>query len=150
MDGITFDPGRIEAIKNIALPHNKKTMQSFLGKINFERRLISDFAEIVKPLQEMIKKDAKFQWMNERKETFKKIKEAIVEDPTLWSLNFDRDFILYTFALDHLIAAMLTQRDEVGKEFPVSFMSTILKGAKLNYPAVDKQDFTVFKAVKHF
>ena len=55
-DGITIDPGRIEAIKAIVLPHKKKAMQSFLGKINFMRRFISNFAEIVKPLQEMIKK----------------------------------------------------------------------------------------------
>ena len=71
-EGITIDPGRIESIKAIVLPHNKKAMQSFLGKINFVRRFISDFAEIVKPLQEMIKKDSTFKWTKERKEVFKK------------------------------------------------------------------------------
>ena len=56
LDGITIDPGRIEAIKVITLPHNNKVMQSFLWKIDFVRRFISDFVEIVKPPQEMIKK----------------------------------------------------------------------------------------------
>jgi hypothetical protein len=65
------------------LPHNKKAMQSFLGKINFVRRFIFDFAEIIKPLQEMIKKYSIFKWSKERKEAFEKIKEAIVEAPTL-------------------------------------------------------------------
>ena len=51
LEGITIDPGRIKAIKAIVLPHNKKAMQSFLGKINFVIRFISDFVEIVKPLQ---------------------------------------------------------------------------------------------------
>ena len=46
------------------------------------RRFISNFAEIVKPLQEMIKKDRNFKWTKERKETFDKIKEAIAEGPT--------------------------------------------------------------------
>ena len=81
--GITIDPRRIEAINRIAPPHNKKAMQSFLGKINFVRKFISDFAKIVKPLQEMIKKDAKFKWMKETKEAFGKIKEAIAATPTL-------------------------------------------------------------------
>ena len=58
-------------------------MQSFLGKIKFVRRFIFDFAEIVKPLQDMIKKDTNFKWTTERKEAFYKIKESIVEDPTL-------------------------------------------------------------------
>jgi hypothetical protein len=50
LDGITINPGKIESIKAIAPPHNKKAMQSFLGKINFVRRYFFDFAEIVKPL----------------------------------------------------------------------------------------------------
>ena len=45
-EGITIDPRRIEAIKAIVLPHNKKAMQSFLGKIKFVRRFISNFAEL--------------------------------------------------------------------------------------------------------
>lgn len=49
-DGIIIDLSRIEAIKVITPPHNKKAMQYFLGKINFVRIFISDFEEIVKPL----------------------------------------------------------------------------------------------------
>ena len=107
-EGITIDPGRIEAIKAIVLPHNKKSMQSFLGKINFVRRFISDFAKIVKPLQEMIKKDFNFKWTKERREEFEKIRESIVEDPTLQSSNFDNEYILFTFDFDHLITVVLT------------------------------------------
>ena len=51
---------------------------------------------------------------------------------------------------NHSIVAVLTQKVEVGQEFLVSFMSTGLQGSKLNYLAIDKQAFTVFKAVKHF
>ena len=83
-------------------------MQSFLGKINFVRRFISDFAENVKPLQEMIKKDFNFKWTKERREVFDKIKEAIVEAPTLRSPNFDNEFILYTFYFNHSIIVVLT------------------------------------------
>ena len=90
LDGITIDLGRIEVIKSIATLHNKTTMQSFLGKINFLMRFISEFFKIVKPLQEMIKKDANLKWTKEKREAFEKIKEAIVKDPTLWSPNLDK------------------------------------------------------------
>ena len=129
--GITIDPRSIEAIKAIIFPHNKKPMQSFLGKINFMRRFISDFSEIVKPLQEMIKKDFNFKCTKERKEAFENIKESIVEAPTLRSLNFDNEFILYTFAFDHSIVDVLTQKNEEGEEFLVSFMSKGLQGDEL-------------------
>ena len=123
-EGRKIDPGRVEAIKAIVLLHNKKAMQSFLGKINFVRRFIFDFAEIVKPLQEMIKKDSNFKWSKERKEAFAKIKEAIAEAPTLRSPNFDNEFILYTFTFDLSIAAVLTQKNEDRDKFSVYFMST--------------------------
>ena len=45
---------------------------------------------------------------------------------------------------------MLTQKNEEGEEFPVSFMSTGLQGVELQYLAIDKQAFVVFKVVKHF
>jgi len=55
-DRISMDPERNKAIMQIPPPHNKNSMQSFFGKINFVRRFVLDFAEIVKPLQWMIKK----------------------------------------------------------------------------------------------
>ena len=77
LDGIPIYPTRVESIKVIAPPHNKKAMRSFLGKINFVRRFIYDFAEIVEPLQETIKKDSNFKRTKERQKSFDKIKEAI-------------------------------------------------------------------------
>ena len=56
--GISIDPERIKAIEQIPLPHNKKGMQSFMGTINFVRRFVLDFAQTVKPLQQMVKKNA--------------------------------------------------------------------------------------------
>jgi hypothetical protein len=43
---------------------------------------------------------------------------------------------------------MLTQKDEQGDEYPVTFMSTGLQGVELNYPSVDKKYFVVHKAIK--
>jgi len=41
-DGIRIDPTRIESILTISHPQNIKELQSFLGKINFLRRFISN------------------------------------------------------------------------------------------------------------
>ena len=53
--GISIDPERIKDIEQIPLPHNKKGMQSFMGTINFMRRFVPEFSQIVKPLQQMVK-----------------------------------------------------------------------------------------------
>jgi hypothetical protein len=57
-----IEPERTEEIAKIPPPHNKKSMQSFLGRINFVRRFVPIFSEIVKPMQDMIKKNVEFKW----------------------------------------------------------------------------------------
>ena len=52
--------------------------------------------------------------------------------------HFEQDFILYTFSFDDSLAVVLTQKEEGGEEYPISFMSTGMQGAELNYPIVDK------------
>ena len=125
-------------------------MQSFMGTINFVRRFVPDFAQTVKPLQQMVKQNAQFKWTELEKNPFSKIKTVVSHAPSLKSPDFDKDFILYTFASDDSLAAVLTQKEEGGDEFPISFMSTGLQGAELNYPSIEKQAYSVFKTVKQF
>ena len=125
-------------------------MQSFLGKINFVRKLVSDFTQIVRPLQGMIKKNVIFKWNLPEKEAFNKIKQAIDEAPSLQSPDFSRSFILYTFVSDSSLAAVLMQKYGNNDEWPISFMSIGLQGAELNYPEIEKQAYAVYKVVKHF
>ena len=74
----------------------------------------------------------------------------IAHAPSLRSPDFEKDFILYTFSSDNSLAAVLTQKGELGDEYPISFMSTGLQGDELNYLVVDKHAYTVFKPVKQF
>jgi hypothetical protein len=148
--GIRIDLKRIKSIAQLLLPHNKKAMQSFFGKINFVRKFTPDFVEIIKPLQNMIHKDAEFKWDDEKRDAFNNIKGAISRAPVLQSPDFNRDFSLYTLASDQSLAMVLTQKDDDNNEAQVSFMSTNLQGAELNYPAIDKQAYAIYKAVKHF
>ena len=98
----------------------------------------------------MVKQNAQFKWTEIEKNAFSKIKTVVAHKPSLKIPDFDKDFILYTFASDDSLAAVLTQKEYGGDEFPISFMRTGLQGAELNYPAIDKQAYAVFKAVKQF
>ena len=98
----------------------------------------------------MVKNSVHLKWNDVEKNAFSKIKTSVAHAPSLKIPNFEKDFILYTFASDDSLAAMVTQKEDVGDKYPVSFMSTGLQGTELNYPAVDKQAYAFFKAVKQF
>jgi hypothetical protein len=61
IDGMIIDPERTQAISKLP-PLSKKSMQSFLGQINFVRICVPSFLEMVRPLQKLIKKDFQYSW----------------------------------------------------------------------------------------
>ena len=113
-------------------------MQSLLGKINFVCRFVQNFAQVVKPLQQLVNKDAQFKWFEKQSNAFVEIRKSIAEAPALMSPNFNKDFILYTFSTEFSYAVVMTQKHHEDAEIPISFMSSMFKGAKLNYSQVDK------------
>ena len=75
-------------------------MQSFLGQINFLKRFVPDFSQIILPLQSMIKKKSLFKWGKDERNSFELIKKAIIEAPSLTTPDFLKSFVLYTFSSD--------------------------------------------------
>ena len=132
-DGIIIDPDRSEAITKIGLPISKISMQSFTGKINLVRRFVPNFAQIFRPLQDMINNYDVFKSSGIQNDVFTNIKKAIMDAPTLMPPGFSKDFILYTFDTDVFYVAMLTQKNVEDVEILVSFICSTFKKADLNY-----------------
>ena len=132
-DGIRIDPARIEAILQISHPRNVKELQAFLGKVFFLRRFISSLAELIRLPNNMLKKDSSIKWTIEAKQAFEEIKIALTRTPVLSSPQFDRDFIIFSFASEHTIAVVLLQKDDEGHEKPIAFFSKALRDSSLKY-----------------
>ena len=53
-DGIESDPDKIQALSDWSEPHNIKTLRYFLGLTGYYRCFITDYARIVKPLNDIL------------------------------------------------------------------------------------------------
>jgi hypothetical protein len=148
--GISIDPERIQSIKDVCPPINKKSLQSFFGKINFIRRFVPNFAERIKPMSALLKKDTVFRWDDKAIKSFEDIKDAISQAPVLVSPDYSRDFIIFSFASQDTIAGVLLQKDVDDHEHPIAFMSKVLRDSELNYSITGKQDYALVKSLKHF
>jgi hypothetical protein len=73
-EGVRIDPTRVDAIQALSFPRSKKEVQSFLGKINFLRRFISNFAELVKHITTMLRKGSGLKWSVNSISSFGQIK----------------------------------------------------------------------------
>src|SRR5438270_1114249 len=116
-NGRKVDPDKDEKVKKYPRPENISQLRGFLGLASYYRKFIKDFSKKAKPLtkllegtkreakkakwkKEMLKKieDSGFidNWKIEQEESFKTMKTALTETPTLIHLDFEKDFILST------------------------------------------------------
>ena len=66
------------------------------------------------------------------------------------SPNFDKDFMLFSFASKHTIAGVLLQKNEQNEEQPIAFYNKPLRDSTLKYNIMEKQAYSYVKALKEF
>jgi ribonuclease HI len=148
--GVRIDPSRVEAIQALPIPRSRKEVQSFLGKINFLRRFVPNFAEEVKLITAMLKKENEVRWTPQSRRSFEQIKKALTEAPVLISPDYSRDFLIFSFASPDTVAAVLLQANDSGLEQPIAYFSRALRDAEVRYDAMEKQAYALVKALKAF
>jgi hypothetical protein len=109
---------------------------------------VFNYASIVKPIN--FKKEQSFEWIEDTQEVFNNIKGEITTTPFLISLDFQRDFIIYSFATETIVASILTQKNTKGEELPISFMSKTLHDYELRYLELEKKSLSLINVVAHF
>ena len=120
---VKIDPIRVEAIQKLSIPRSKRDIQSFLGKINFVRRFIPKFSELVKNITSMLKKDAEIKCIAQERSSFEDIKKVIMEAPTPISLDYNKFFYIFSFASYDTVVAVLLQKYDEGLDHPIKFLA---------------------------
>jgi hypothetical protein len=150
VEGVRIDPSRVEAIQTLSLPRSRKEVQSFLGKINFLRRFVSNFVELVKLITTMLRKGNEVKWTTESQNSFDQIKKALTEAPVLISPDYSKDFLIFSFSSFDTVATVLLQKNVEGLEQPISFFSRALRDTEVKYDIMEKQAYALVKALKAF
>jgi hypothetical protein len=132
----------------LSLPISKKQVQSFLGKINFLRRFVSNFAELVKFITTMLRKGNEIKWTFESCNSFDQIKKALTEAPVLISPNYSKEFQIFYFASFNIVATVLLQKNVEGLEQPISFFNRALRNAEIKYDIMEKHAYALVKDLK--
>lgn len=148
--GICIDPDRVDSIKKINIPRNKKEIQPFLGKVNIPRRFFPNYTEITKEITSMLRKGTEIKWGEQERNKFTTIKLALTEAPILVSPNFSKEFLTFSFASQETIVVVLLQKKFEGHEPPISFYSRALRDEELKYSLMEKKAYALVKTLKSF
>ena len=76
---ISMDSGKLKRIWDWPTPATVKQVRAFLGFGNFYWRFIWHFSELAKPLNDLLKKDNKFEWTSDCQKAFDELKKHFTE-----------------------------------------------------------------------
>ncbi|GBO34796.1 Transposon Ty3-I Gag-Pol polyprotein [Araneus ventricosus] len=147
--GIYPDPQKTAAVTKFPVPENVSDVRSFLGLCSYYRRFIKNFADIAKPLHDLLKKNAKFSWGTPRKESFLTLKKLLTSGPVLGHFLPNAETKIHSDASGYGIGAVLVQVQD-GKERPLAYASRSLTAAEKNYSTTEKECLAVVWAISKF
>ena len=136
---ISMDPVKLGGIRNWLTPTTVKQVLSFLRFGNFYRKFISHYSNIAQPLNNLTKKDKKFEWTTECQEAFDILKQQFTKEPVLLMPDQSKPFQIESDASKVATGAVLTQLDSNGDQHPVAFMSKTFTDTERKYEIYDRE-----------
>ena len=140
--GIEPVPAYTELVRNWPMPTTRTQLRSFLGKVNYYRRFIRDFATRAAPLLDRLGQDgtkdkATFKPSEQFQDAFHDLRNALLEAPILGHPRFNEKesyFIVDTdwSAINAAIGGVLSQVQD-GTERVIAYGGARLPDAKTRY-----------------
>ena len=148
--GIHVDPSKVKAIVKAPAPKNVVQLRSFLGLVNYYGKFIPNLATLTHPLNQLLKKNCKWQWSKACAETFEGIKKLLLTPAVLVHYNSTLPIQLATDASAYGVGAVISHIFPDGSEHPVAFSSRTLSRAERNYSQIEKEALSIVYGIKKF
>ena len=136
---LTSDPEKLKTLKDWPQPESKTEVRSFIGFVNFYRRLIPKCSELLSPLTDLTldpvpNSGPKFleHWNAAATQAFEKAKEILCTAPVVRLADPEKPYVLEPDASNVAVGGVLMQEHE-GKLHPVAYLSKRLGKAQRSY-----------------
>ncbi|UYV76085.1 hypothetical protein LAZ67_13002472 [Cordylochernes scorpioides] len=144
---LTRNTDIIHAIKQ---PHNRKTLQSFLGAVNVYNKFIPEYARLRAPLNNLLKKDVVWNWNEVCQKAFIDLKGNLTQHPILHLYKEGLPCQVYCDASTLGIAGILKQVHPDGNIYPVQYFSRTLRPHEKNYSISELECLAIVESVEKF
>ena len=146
---ICIDPTKINGL--LGWPRTLKTVKqvhSTLGVFGYHHVFIPGYTNIVRPLNNLLKKDTAFEWREEHTEAMDQLTYVVATNPVLRQPNYDKPFFLEVDASQYVTGAILSQKDERGKMRAVGSILQSFTPAERNYDIHDRELLTIIHGLR--
>ena len=88
-------PSKTLAVQNFYQPKSLKQVQSFLGLTEYFRKFLPLYAQISKPLSDMLWNESSFKFGREQEYAFVKLKDIVSNKDSLWKYIQMQVFMIF-------------------------------------------------------
>ncbi len=142
--------GKLEAITQAPAPKNVQGLRSFLGLLNYYRKFIPNLASLIHPLNDLLRKDKKWDWSKQCAESFRAAKEKLVSPNLLVHYDPNLPLKLAGDASAYGVGAVISHIMPDNTERPIAYASHTLTSSERNYAQVEKEALSLIFGVKYF
>ena len=141
---------KVETIKKASYPQNISQLTSFLGALNYYAKFIQNMSALAEPLNRLRAKGVKWEFGDEQKAAFDRLKAALSSDTVLVQYNPNLPVKIDTDASQAGLGAVISHMMPDGTERPIEFASRSLNKAEKNYGQIEKEALSLVWGVKKF
>jgi hypothetical protein len=151
-EGRVPEDDRVSKIMNWPVLTSTKEVRGFLGLCGTVRIWIENYSKLVRPLTELIHKDAEFIWDERRNETFEMLKRIISSAPILHPIDYYSDRPVFLSVDTSIIAVgfILSQADEKGRRRPARYGSLPMNEREARYSQPKLELYGLYRALRHW
>ena len=148
-NGITADPDKTKAIREMQTPTNVSDLRRFMGMVNQLGKFSANLASLTQPLRELLSKKSTWLWGEAQNDAFEKVKEEISKPTTLALYDPAADSKISADASSYGLGAVLLQKS--GDDWrPVAFASRSMSSAEQHYAQIEKEALALTWACEKF
>jgi len=143
--GISPVLSKIDAMKALKEPTNKKELRSFIGLINFYRDMWQKRSDLLSPLSALTSKTVPWKWTETEQKAFEAIKQMISKETLLTFPNFQMPFYVHADASKYQLGGVISQDNK-----PIAFYSRKLNSAQINYTTGERELLSIVETLKAY
>ena len=144
-NGVQPDPDRVKAIDSLPSPINAKQLQEFLGIATYMSPFIPCLSHTSAILRDLLKKDARFEWLPIHETAFQEIKKQISKATALAYFDPTKKSILQVDSSQRGLGAVLIQEGR-----PIAFASKSLTDTESRYANIERELLAVVFGCERF
>ena len=143
--GLIPDPAKVEAIVNMPVPTDVKSLRKALGMINYLSKFLPNLSSCSDILRQLSRKNVEWHWDDQHAKAWNELMTMISQVPVLAFFDPEKEVTVQCDASQSGLGAVLMQE---GK--PVHYISRAMTSAEKNYAQVEKELLAIVFACERF